>query len=72
MTTLALQSLNFSTKIFKSVGAFFKGICVSFIYARQMEANAKIVPFIRHEYKGKTDGEILRILNDKCMKELKK
>lgn len=72
MTALAIQSLNFSTKLFEGLGVFFKNIYKSFVYARQMEANAKIVPFLRHEYKGMSDGEILAMLNNEALKQLKR
>lgn len=69
MTTITLQSLNFSTKAFEGLGNFFKKSLKSLVFARQVQANREIVPYLRHEYKGKSDQEILVMLNQIARKE---
>ncbi len=50
MTTLALQSLSFSTKILEKIGAFlkksFQGIMIGWMVARQTQANRHIADIL--------------------------
>lgn len=76
MTQAVMVAHSYLTKaielVIESIVGFFKSFMKSLIAARQMEANMKMVPYLRAEYKGKTDAEILHILNQNIIEEFKK
>jgi len=76
MTQTVLVAHSYLTKaielIYEAIAGFFKTWMKSIIAARQAEANLKIVPYLRSEYKGMSDSEILQILNAKIVEDLKK
>ena len=55
-----------------SIIGFFKSLGKAIIASRQAEANQKIVPYLRCEYPGWSDAEILAKLNREILKEFQK
>jgi len=78
MTAIALQSLNFSTKIlngfFNGVKKTLQGIMFGYMLARQNQANVYIARQLIHEYKGvgHTVESLEAELNAKTLERLKK
>ena len=78
MTAIALQSLNFSTKIlngfFNGVKKTLQGIMFGYILARQTKANAYIERQLIHEYRreGHTVESLEAELNAQSLERLKK
>lgn len=76
MTQAVMVAHSYLTKaielVIESIVGFFKSFIKSIVASRQLEANMKIVPYLRTEYKGKTDAEILHILNQDIIEEFKK
>ena len=78
MTTLALQSLNFSTKVLEKVGTILKktlqGILIGWMIARQTQANqylAKILIQSGEYQKGEHDYySLLSELNQKTISDI--
>jgi len=77
MTTLTLKQ-NFSlkpvqelvVKVFKGLRQLLVSMMLGYAAARQAEANRNIAPYLKHEYPGKTEAEIVAELNAKMVKEL--
>jgi|DEB0MinimDraft_10_1074344.scaffolds.fasta_scaffold32172_2 hypothetical protein len=55
-----------------SIVGFFKSLGKAIIVSRQAEANQKIVPYLRCEYPGWSDAEILAKLNREILREFEK
>lgn len=76
MTTLALQSLNFSTKILEKIWRFFKktleGIFIGWMLARQAQANAYIAKQLIIEYPEMTVAQLEHQLNQKTIAGINK
>ena len=70
MTALALQSLNFSTKILekfiKSLKITLSAMLIGYQVGRQKQVNRLIVPMILHDYPGHTFESLLSELNSKA------
>lgn len=71
MTAIALQSLNFSTKLFEK---FWKGFVkflaktmLAYQTARQMSANAQVAQLLKHEYPYMSVSQITEELNRKTL-----
>jgi|15BtaG_2_1085339.scaffolds.fasta_scaffold44816_2 hypothetical protein len=73
MTQVVQVAHSFSTKavelVINSVVDYAKAFHKSLLEYRQREANAKIVPLIRHEYPKLTDYEILQLLDQRTLND---
>jgi len=76
MTTLALQSLNFSTSLLEKIGRgfkkTFKGIMIGYMLARQSQANEYIARQLIHEYPNHTIESLTHELNIKTLNHITK
>ena len=78
MTTLALQSLSFSTKILEKLGTFlkksFQGLVIGYMIARQTQANQKIADQLCRfgEYKRDEYYNVLADLNKRTIAQIQK
>ena len=73
MTTIA-QTWGYTCRICDNVTSFIGGIFTSFynamIVSRQIEANTRLARFMRHEYPGLSDVQILSELNYKTIRRV--
>ena len=73
MTTIA-QTWGYTCRIRDKVTSFIGGIFTSFynamIVSRQIEANTRLARFMRHEYPGLSDVQILSELNYKTIRRV--
>jgi hypothetical protein len=76
MTQVVLVAHSYLTSavelILFSIVGFFKSLGKAIIVSRQAEANQKIVPYLRCEYPGWSDAEILAKLNREILREFEK
>ena len=67
MTTLAIQSLNFSTKVLEkllnSLKVTLSAMLIGYQVGRQKQANRQIAPMILHEYPHHTLESLLTEMN---------
>ena len=67
MTAIALQSLNFSTKVLERFWhqfvVFWKKTLLNMQMSRQMAANSQLAHMMQHEYPGMTVPQIADKLN---------
>ena len=67
MTTLAIQSLNFSTKVLEkllnSLKVTLSAMLIGYQVGRQRQANRQIAPMILHEYPHHTLESLLTEMN---------
>ena len=70
MTTLALQSLSFSTKVLEKLLSSLKvtlsAMLIGYQVGRQKAANRQIAPMILHEYPHHTLESLLSEMNDRA------
>lgn len=76
MTTLALQSLSFSTKIlekfWRALVQFLARTMIGWQMARQMQANWHVAELLKHEYPNMTVYQIRDHLNRQTLEQYKK
>jgi len=56
-------------KVFKGLRQLLVSMMLGYAAARQAEVNRQIAPYLKHEYPGKTEAEIVAELNAKMVKE---
>ena len=71
MTTIA-QTWGYTCRICDKVASFIGGFFISFhnaiMLSRQIETNTRLARYMRHEYPGLSDAQILNELNYKTLR----
>jgi hypothetical protein len=68
MTTIALKGFALSFNFLKGIVNFFNGVTESIAVSRQFEANRRVAQYLKHEYPGLTEMQIVSELDAKTIK----